>query len=193
MRHSLRKFVATAWGACAVQRTAVLRVAMIASALGVLTAPASGNSVFNLGQFTPNQCDPVACVRTFSGGLFANNPGNPFFNFADDYLFNISGGALSITASVARETGAPFLSLVRGFPDSTDVIATADASGTIRGIGLTPGDYFLEIFGNITPPFPYSGSLTLAVPGPIAGAGLPGLILASGGLLGWWRRRQKIA
>jgi hypothetical protein len=88
------------------------------------------------------------------------------FNLYSQFFITGSGNPAAPTAAATPTLIAPFI---------------LDTDG-----GAPPGDrMFLMSFAPVDD--------SPSVPGPIAGAGLPGLILASVGLLGWWRRRQKIA
>jgi hypothetical protein len=130
-----------------------------------LTGPAvSSNYYFD---FATNGVANTGITAPLSGfGVEANpNPGSSFAGQNAFYFPGFVPSGADMTTNYS-ESQSPFESSVTGMN------IDPNATGYIVGWELS-----LK-----SPP--------VGIPGPVAGAGLPGIVFATGGLLAWWRRKR---
>ena len=166
--------------------------------VALLVQPAKSAVIADLG-VNPNS----------GNGAFNNSVGGALFS--DQYTFQLVGGPQFVTIASATNVYPATTDFITGFSASVFLVVGAIGGGDdVRVLGpagpsaclispncqviagsalLNPGNYYLDISGQGGGTSGYGGNLAVApVPAGILGGGLPGLLAAIGGLLGWRRR-----
>ncbi len=119
---------------------------------------------------------------------------SPPFGSGDTVIdINVSNvpGSWDASGVYSFKTNLPYTvtMTVEGFTgksSNTDFTAEVDPQFQIDPLVLNANDYTFEFSPGI-------GNSALGVPGPIAGAGLPGLLAGFGAMLAWYRKRRAVA
>lgn len=185
------------------------KLLLAATALLALTTASNALVVTDLGN------NPNSATGHFSNSVLGTT-------FDDQYTFRLinfpafisfasaTNDFIAATDFITNFTGQLFNSGANGLPGGGDDVAVGPLVNAIacptNPIGcqvlagsaiLGPGNYFLDVSGVGGGTSGYGGNLTtapIAVPGPIVGAGIPGLLAACFGMFGLrtWRRKRVV-
>lgn len=183
----------------------MLKLLLASSAIAavlVLSQPARSAVIADLG------INP-----TSAQGDFSNSVGGGAFT--DQFTFQLVGGPQFVAIGSATNVFASPTDFITGYTgqlfsqvgavgggDDIPVDVPFAAIGCpssptncqlVAGTALlNPGNYYLEFAGIGGGTSGYGGNLsTFAVPSPVLGGGLPGLVAAVGGFFGWRRLRTR--
>ena len=143
------------------------------------TVSASNNDLWSAGDL-PRWSDADGLTGSRLASVFDDSGQPPGTQIGANFGLHSQGAFSAPFGSLVGQIGSNFMVLGTNFTG----MAIASGELILYYWDSNNGDNFGKIAVTINP---------AAVPGPIVGAGLPGLVMALGGLIAWRRRRMAVA